>query len=87
MELNDFFPNAIINFKILKLQQFDPLSENIDRLLKVIVKHRNHPSVIGIVSEFTKECFSFNMITIEDPLKEISMLDSTKAKQATNIPL
>ena len=28
--------------------------------------------------EFTKECFSFNVITVEDALKEISMLDSSK---------
>ena len=49
MELNDFFSNVIINLKILKFENFDPLSEHID-----------HPtSVIAIASEFTKECFSF----------------------------
>ena len=35
-----------------------------------------------MVSELTKECFSFNTITIEDALKEISMLDSSKSIQA-----
>lgn len=32
MELNDFFSNAVINIKILSLQNFYPLSENIDLL-------------------------------------------------------
>ena len=32
MELNDFFSNAVINIKILSLQIFYPLSENIDLL-------------------------------------------------------
>ena len=31
MKLNDFFLNAVINLKIPKLGNFDPLSENIDR--------------------------------------------------------
>ena len=31
MKLNDFFSNAVINLKIPKLGNFDPLSENIDR--------------------------------------------------------
>ena len=66
MELNDFFSNAVINLKISKFENFDPLSENIV-----------HPTLIA--SEFTKECFSFNTITIEDALKEVSMLDNSKA--------
>ena len=32
MELNDFFSNVVINIKILSLQNFYPLSENIDLL-------------------------------------------------------
>ena len=32
MELNNFFSNAVINIKILSLQNFYPLSENIDLL-------------------------------------------------------
>ena len=58
-----------------------------DYPLKAIVNYRKHPSVIAIFSEFTKECFSFNMITIEDALKENSVLDSSKDIQAYNIPV
>ena len=42
-------------------------------------------SVIAIILEFTKECFTVITITIEDLLKEISMLDSSKDIQATDI--
>ena len=56
-------------------------------ILKAIVKCRKHPSIIAVASEFTKEYFSFNRIAIEDPLKKISMLDSSKAILATAIPV
>ena len=52
------------------------MSENIDHPVKAIFRYRRHPSVMAIVSEFTKECFSFNTITIENALIEIIMLDS-----------
>ena len=55
--------------------------------MKAIGKYRKHPSIIAIISECTKEYFSFNMITIEDALKEINMLDSSKAIQASEIPV
>ena len=49
MELNDFFSNAVINLKISKFENFDPLSENIEHPLKAIVKYRKHPAVITMV--------------------------------------
>ena len=49
MELNDFFSNAVINLKISKFENFDPLSENIEHPLKGIVKYRKHPAVITMV--------------------------------------
>ena len=48
-ELNDFFSNAVINLKISKFENFDPLSENIEHPLKAIVKYRKHPAVITMV--------------------------------------
>ena len=72
-----FFSNAVINLKILKFENFNPLSKNIDHpTLKAIVKYRKHPSIIAINPKFTKACFSFNTITIEAALKEISVLDT-----------
>ena len=49
MELNDFFSNAVINLKISKFENFDPLSENIEHPLKAIVKYRKYPGVITMV--------------------------------------
>ena len=57
------------------------------KALKAIAKDKKNPSIIAIASEFAKKCFHFNMITIEDALKEISMLDSSKAIQATDKPV
>ena len=87
MGLNDFFSNVVVNLKIPKFENSYPLSENVDHPLNAIIRYRKYPSVIAIVSEFTKECFSFNTITLEDALKEISMLYSSKAIQATDIPV
>ena len=88
MKLNDFFSNVVVNLKTPQFENFDPLSENVDHLtLKIIVKYRSHPSVIAIASEFAKECFSFNTITIENTLKEISMIDSSKTLQTIDIPV
>ena len=83
MKLNDYFSNAVIKRKVPELKNFDPLSENIDYpTLKAIIKYRTHPSIIAVASEFTKKRFSFNTITIEDALKKISILNSSKAIQA-----
>ena len=69
MKLNDFVSNAVINLKIPKFENFDPSSENKDHpTSKIIVKCKKHPSTIAIASEFTKKCFSFNAIFIEDAL-------------------
>ena len=55
MERNDFFSNAVINLKIPKFENFDPLSENMDhRTVESIVKYIKHPSIIVIASEFTR---------------------------------
>ena len=47
MRLNNFFSDAVINLKIPKFQNSDPLSENIDHPLKTTVKYRKHQSVIA----------------------------------------
>ena len=69
MELNDFFSNVVINLKIPKFENFDPFLGNINHYMKVIVKYRKHSIVTAIVSEFTKECFSFNTITMQSSFR------------------
>ena len=71
MELNDFFSNVVINREIPKFENFDPFSGYIDHYMKVIVKYRKNSIVTAIVSEFTKECFSFNTITMQSSFKNM----------------
>ena len=52
--------------------------------LKAIVKYRKHWNLIAIAPVFTKECFSFNTIPIEDAVKEIRMLGSSNVIHATD---
>ena len=86
MKLKNFFSNTVINLYIPKFENFDALLENTDHpTFKAIAKYGKHPSIIAIASEFTKEYFSFNTITIEDAFKEISMLGGSKAVQTTDI--
>ena len=67
MKLDDFYSNVVINLKIPKFDSFYPLSEDIDGFFKANVKDRKQPRVVTVtVSEFTKEWFSFNTITVEE---------------------
>ena len=67
MKLDDFYSNVVINLKIPKFDSFYPLSEDIDGFFKANVKYRKQPRVVTVtVSEFTKEWFSFNKITVEE---------------------
>ena len=67
MKLDDFYSNVVINLKIPKFDSFYPLSEDIDGFFKANVKYRKQPRVATVtVSEFTKEWFSFNTITVEE---------------------
>ena len=71
MKLNNFFWNAVINLKIPKFENFDPLSENINHpTLKTVVEYRKLASIIEIASEFTKKCF-FNTFTVEDARNKV----------------
>ena len=57
-KLSDYFSNAVIELEISKLNNFSPLSENIDNpTLKAVVNYRKHPSITAIGSEVTNEHF------------------------------
>ena len=81
-----FLSNNVQPSERIKLAEEDDTLNHRPSYFESIVKCRKHPSVIAIASELTKENFSFKTIAIEDALKEISMLDSSKAIQATDIP-
>ena len=89
MKVNDFFSNGVkkflVNCCILKFRSFRIVI--LCQLLSSIVKYRKHLTIIAIASEFIKNFFSFNAITIDGAPKEISMLYSSKAIQASDITI
>ena len=57
-KLSDYFSNAVIELEISKLNNFNPLSENIDNpTLKAVINYRKHPNITVIGSEVTNEHF------------------------------
>ena len=77
MKLNDFFSNVIMDLKIPRFENFILCQKTYTKLLwkqLLSIKH-------------IRECFSFNTITIEDAIKEVSLLDSSKALQTTGLLL
>ena len=62
------------------------MSENIDHpTLKAIVKWKNHPSILALVSEHRTWLIFFHFISKEDIFKEIKKLDNSKAVQESDI--
>ena len=91
--LNSFFSNIVKNLKIPRYRPYnDSLFENVsDPILKVILKYRNHPSILTIRKVCKNKSkkqplFSFSQVTRDEILKEILRLDTTKTCQDTDIP-
>ena len=88
--LNSFFSNIVKNPGYRPHN--DSLFENVsDPILKVILKYRNHPSILTI-GEVCKNksnkqpLFSFSQATRDEILKEILSSDTPKTCQDTDIP-
>ena len=64
------------------------MSENIDHpTLKAIVKWKNHPSILALVSKHRAWQIFFHLIFKEGIFKEIKKLDNSKAVQEIDIPV
>ena len=62
------------------------MSDNIDHpTLKPIIKWKNHPSILALVSEHRTWLIFFHFISKEDILKEIKKLDNSKTVQESDI--
>ena len=81
-ELNNFFANAVKNFKIPNYENCYSLAESIDDPTpKAVTKWRNHLSILAIASEYKNRAnVSFNFVSKDDALTEIKVLDVSKAK-------
>ena len=82
-----FFSNVIQNLDTQQYNWDDPICENInDPLLIVIVRYRNHPNIVAI-KKFcnSKSHFSFKDVQKENILKELNNLNINKVTQNTDI--
>ena len=77
--LNTFFSNIVTNLKISEYTDYDSIANNIsDPILKVIVRYRNHPSILTleeVCEKSHKFSFSFSQVGKKDILEEIQRLD------------
>ena len=84
---NKFFANIVLELNLGIDKDF---IENVDHIgdpvLKAIEKYKNHPSIKVISEKYNKNTFSFNYVTLDEVIKEIKNLDSSKACQDTDIP-
>ena len=87
--LNTFFSNIVTNLKIPEYADYDPIANNIsDSILKVIVRYRNHPSILTIEEVCKKShkfSFSFSQVGKKDILEGMQRLDIKKAAQESDI--
>ena len=83
------FANTVKNLNISNYENYDFLAENTDDpTLKAIAKWGNHPSILAIAPEYKYRAkFSFNLVSKEDVLTEIKILDVSKAIQESDIPV
>ena len=81
--LNNFFSTIIQNLKIPQYKEQDPISASTsDPVMRAIVKHRDHTSIIAIKGNFNSSAlFNFSFVD-----KEIKNLKANKATQNTDIP-
>ena len=88
--MNSFFSNIVTNLKIPAYADSNSNLENVsDPIIKLILKYRDHPSILTIgevCKEKSDSPFLFTGIDKEEILKEILNLDASKACQDTDIP-
>ena len=65
--LKTFFSNIVSNIKIAEYVIWDPISDKInDQVIKLIVKHHNHPSILKIGEVWNrKQCSFFSFLHVD----------------------
>ena len=78
--LNDFFSN------ISKYPELYSVPENMtEPTLRVILKCKDHPSILAIQSQCEVKTFCFTEVNAKDIKKEILKLNKNKASQVSDI--
>ena len=87
--MNSFFSNIVTNLKIPAYVDSNSNLENVaDPIINLILKYRDHPSILAIgevCKEKSDSPFLFTGIDKEETLKEIPNLDTSKACQDTDV--
>ena len=87
--LNSFFSNIVTNLKIPAYADSNSNLENVSHpVIKLILKYRDHPSILTIgevCKEKSDSPFLFTGIDKEEVLKEIQNLDASKACQDIDV--
>ena len=88
--MNSFFSNIVTNLKSPAYVDSNSSLENVaDPIIKLILKYRDHPSILAIgevCKEKSDSPFLFTGIDKKEILKEILNLDTSKACQDTDVP-
>ena len=88
--MNSFFSNIVTNVKSPAYVDSKSSLENVaDPIIKLILKYRDHPSILAIgevCKEKSDSPFLFTGIDKKEILKEILNLDTSKACQDTDVP-
>ena len=66
------FSNAVKNLKILEYQETNSLANNLSHaMFKVILKYRNHRSIVAIKNLNKWSRFDSCIVSVQDVVKEI----------------
>ena len=88
--MKSFFSKIVTNLEIPAYIDSNSNLENVaDPIIKLILKYRDHPSILAIgevCKEKSDSSFLFTGIDKEEILKEILNLDASKACQDTDVP-
>ena len=70
--LNICFSNAVKNLKIPRFSNTNPLAERpFNPTLQVILKYKNHPSIVAIRNANNNSHFHFNEVSVEEVCVEV----------------
>ena len=70
--LNTMFSNAVKNLKILEYQETNSFANNLSHaMFKVILKYRNHRSIVAIKNLNKCSRFDSCIVSVQDVVKEI----------------
>ena len=82
-----FFGNIVKNLNTSLYSDSDPIIENVNRILKAIVKYKEHSIILAIKTKCNRNgVFSFREVSFQYIETEIRLLKLNEASQYSDIP-